>query len=67
MSLSGSTLTVWGPGAKLAGGLQHVLAQQLRVGGSGGELLIQLIIDELLYPSTWRKGYRDHCETEHIR
>lgn len=46
-----ATLTVRRPGPEVVGGVQHVLAQQLCVGGLGGKLLIQLVVDELLYPS----------------
>ena len=52
----GAPLTVRRPRTKLIGSFQHVLAQQLCVGPPGGKLLIQLVIDELLYPRTWITG-----------
>ncbi len=46
-------LTVRRRWTKLIGSFQHVLAQQLAVGHPGGKLLLQLVIDELLYSCTW--------------
>lgn len=45
-----ASLTVRRAGPKVVGGIQHVLAQQLCVGGLGRELPVQLVVDELLYP-----------------
>lgn len=45
-----ASLTVRRAGSKVVGGVQHVLAQQLCVGGLGGELPVKLVVDELLYP-----------------
>lgn len=57
-----ATLTVRRPGAEVVGGVQHVLAQQLCVGGLGGKLLIQLVVDELLYPSACTAtGVQESC------
>lgn len=61
----GAPLTVRRPRTKLIGSFQHVLAQQLCVGPPGGKLLIQLVIDELLYPRTWITGDTEIVETEH--
>lgn len=52
-------LTVWRLWTKFIGSFQHVLAQQLCVGRLGGKLLIQLVIDELLYSSTWITGDKE--------
>lgn len=49
-------LTVRSLRSELLGGVQHVLAQQLGVGGSGGKLLVQLVVDELLDPSAWKSS-----------
>lgn len=57
ISVSGrAALTVGRRWSKIIGSIKHVLAQQLWVGDLVGKLLIQLVIDELLYPCTYITG-----------
>lgn len=47
-----ASLTVRRICSKLRSSVQHVVAQQLGIGGLGRKLLVQFVIYELLYSST---------------
>lgn len=57
------SLTVRRLGSEFSGGVHHVLAQQLGVGRPGRKLLVQFVVDELFYSSTWKAAGDDATET----